>query len=410
MSTGTAKRKRQKTEQHHDAGQEDGWDSDKIGAHRESYKPRPSRRRSRTVLAEDEGLPDTCPPDPVSLEGTEEAEPILVSSGQQAPQKESNAIEGIDPSYLAALPEDLRQEVIADQLARNSQASRTRGRGRPSQGGNTPQPKKRGRKKKEIVYEDTSTLAEETGPQGTAAPTAAAGKKKRGRPRKTDNPQPLPAPAADDDISLAYEAEDLSHAADGADTAEAISPPDMQDAPAPTRAPSKRGRKKKIAEELPVAPEAETNFSVAEKAVEDDEHDVMKEAKAPARRGRKRKVIEEPPSADESDEHVEVSQQELEIASDADATSEASAGVKRRALTEISNTASSQGPAHETDGKEGTTPETVVDMQEEATGTAKANETSRSVSSTTNQQGKVPLRVGLSKRSRIAPLLKIIRK
>lgn len=412
-SIGTAKRKRQKTDQHHDTVQEDGWDSDKIGAHRESYKPRPSRRRSRAVLDEDlaapeRSMPDTCPPGPGSPEGTEKQEPVLISSGQQAPLEQSDAIEGIDPTYLAALPEDLRQEVIADQLARNSQASRTRGRGRPSQGGDTPQPKKRGRKKKETVNEDAPALAEEADAQGAAAPTPAAGKKKRGRPRKTDISKLPPAPAADDDISLAYGVEDVSNAADAADAAEVIPPQDLEVTPAPSKAPSKRGRKKKVVEETPVAPEEETSFHDEEEAVDDQE--VTKEAKAPSRRGRKRKVVEESPSADESDDHVEGSQEELEAASDMEDHSKAGAGVKRKALTDISNTASSQGPARETNGKERTTPETVVDMPREATPKAKEKETPRSASSTTNQQGKVPLRVGLSKRSRIAPLLKIIRK
>ncbi|KAI7774219.1 hypothetical protein LA080_009063 [Diaporthe eres] len=415
IGIGTAKRKRQKTDQHHDAVKEDGWDSDKIGAHRESYKPRPSRRRSRAVLDEgdedlaapERSMPDTCPPGPGSPEGTEEAEPILISSGQQAPQEQSDDIEGIDPSYLAALPEDLRQEVIADQLARNSQASRTRGRGRPSQAGDTPQPKKRGRKKKEAVNEDASALTEEADPQGPAAQTPAAGKKKRGRPKKTDISKLPPAPAADDDISLAYGVEDVSNAADAA---EAIPPQNMAVAPAPSKAPSKRGRKKKVIEETPAAPEEETSFRGEEEAVDGENQEVTKEAKAPSRRGRKRKVVEEPPSADESDDHVEGSQRKLEVASDMEDYSKAGAGVKRKALTDISNTASSQGPAHETDGKERTTPETVVDMQREATPKAKEKETPRSASSTTNQQGKVPLRVGLSKRSRIAPLLKIIRK
>lgn len=358
-------------------------------------------------------MPDTCPPGPGALEGMENAEPILISSGQQAPQEQNDTIEGVDPSYLAALPEDLRQEVIADQLARNSQASRTRGRGRPSQGGNTPQPKKRGRKKKEPAYKDESTLAEEADPQRTTAPTPAPGKKKRGRPKKTDTSEPPVAPAADDDISLAYEVEDMSHRTDGPDAAEARSPQDMEDAPAPSRAPSKRGRKKKVAEKMPAAPEEETNLRGAEEAVDHDYPEAPTEAKAPSRRGRKRKVIEEPPSANESDgsdEHVEGSRQELGFTSDAEDGSKTSAGDRRKALTDISNTAPLQGPAHEADGKKGTTPDAVVDMQGEATPKAKEKETPRSVSSTTNQQGKVPLRVGLSKRSRIAPLLKIIRK
>lgn len=359
-------------------------------------------------MTPEQSMPDTCPPGPGGLEEMENAEPILISSGQQAPQEQNDTIEGIDPSYLAALPEDLRQEVIADQLARNSQASRTRGRGRPSNEGNTSQPKKRGRKKKETAYEDESALAEEADPQRTTAPTPAAGKKKRGRPRKTEPSEPPLAPAADDDISLAYEVEDMSNTADGADAAEARSPQDTEDAPAPSKAPSKRGRKKKVTEEMPAAPEEETSVRGAEVV----DHDYQ-EAKAPSRRGRKRKVIEEPPSADESDrsdENVEGSRQELGVTSDAEDDSKARAGVKRKALTDISNTSSLQGLAHEADGEKGTTPDAVVDTQGGATPKAKENDTPRSVSSTTNQQGKVPLRVGLSKRSRIAPLLKIIRK
>lgn len=364
-------------------------------------------------MTPEQSMPDTCPPGPGGLEEMENAEPILISSGQQAPQEQNDTIEGIDPSYLAALPEDLRQEVIADQLARNSQASRTRGRGRPSHGGNTSQPKKRGRKKKETAFEDESALAEEAGPQRTTTPTPAAGKKKRGRPRKTETSEPPLAPAADDDISLAYEVEDMSNTAGGADTAEARSPQDTQDAPAPSRAPSKRGRKRKVVEDMPAAPEEETNVHGAEEAVDHDYQEAPKEAKAPSKRGRKRKVIEEPPSADESDgsdENVEGSRQELGVASDAEDDSKARAGVKRKALTDLSNTSSLQTTAHEADGRKGTTPDAVIDMQGEATPKAKEKDTPRSVSSTTNQQGKVPLRVGLSKRSRIAPLLKIIRK
>lgn len=364
-------------------------------------------------MTPEQSMPDTCPPGLGGFEETENAEPILISSGQQAPQEQNDTIEGIDPGYLAALPEDLRQEVIADQLARNSQASRTRGRGRPSHGGNTSQPKKRGRKKKETAYEDESALAEEANPQRTTAPTPAAGKKKRGRPRKTDISEPPLAPAADDDISLAYDVEDMSNTADGADAAEARLPQDTENAPAPSRAPSKRGRKRKVVEEMPAAPDEENNVRGAEEAVDHDYQEAPKEANAPSRRGRKRKVIEEPPSADESDEsdeHADGSRQKLGVASGAEDDSKAGAGVKRKALTDISNTSSLQGPAHEADGRKGTTPDAAIDMQGEVTPKGKEKDTPRSVSSTTNQQGKVPLRVGLSKRSRIAPLLKIIRK
>ncbi|KAI3391863.1 hypothetical protein diail_6662 [Diaporthe ilicicola] len=423
VTAASAKRKRQKTDQGHDAVQEDSWDLDKIGAPREGYKPRPSRRRSRAVLeAEDEeperSMPDTCPPGPGSPEGMRNAQPILISSGQQAQQEQSDAIVGIDPSYLAALPEDLRQEVIADQLARNSQASRTRGRGRPSQGGGndapptkeTPQPKKRGRKKKETSNKDASNAAEAADTQLITAPTTPAKKKKRGRPKKSEVNQPSPAPAADDDISLAYEVEDVSKVADGMDVVGAQSPQLAENVSAPSRAPFKRGRKKKVAQETAGAREEDSSVHDAEDVTHGEHQEAIEETNAPSKRGRKRKVVEEPPSVDELDELVEGSQKELAAGSDAEVDSQAAAGVKRKALADISNTASSQGPPEGTGGKQEVIPKDVVEAQREATPEVKAKETPRNVSSHPNQQGKVPLRVGLSKRSRIAPLLKIIRK
>lgn len=416
---GASKRKRQKTYQRHDTLQDDAWDSDKIGAHRENYKPRPSRRRSRAVLdavdkdlaTPERSMPDTCPPGPGSPEGMGNLEPALISSGQPAPQDQSGVIEGIDPSYLEALPEDLRQEVIADQLARNSQTSRTRGRGRPSQGGENllslneaiTLPMKRGRKKKEILA-DASTLAEEAGPECTTGTTPAVGKKKRGRPKKSGVVQLPPPPAADDDISLAFETDDTPGTENGADAVAIMPPQDIEDAPAPSRAPSKRGRKKKLVEETPAIHEEETSL------VDRDNQEATKEVKVPSKRGRKKNVVEEPLSADDLDENVEGSRRLLETASDAEGYSKASPGMKRKALTDISNTASSPGAAHENDEKEITTSEVAVNIQGEAMPEFKAKETPRLASSTANQQGKVPLRVGLSKKSRIAPLLKIIRK
>lgn len=429
-AAGTTREKRQEPDQDRNPVQEDSWDSDKIGAHRESYRPRPSRRKSRAVFdAEDEdlaaperSLPDTCPPGPRVSEGMRNAQPILISSGQQAPQEQSNAIEGIegiDPGYLAALPEELRQEVIADQQARKSQASRTRGRGRPSEGGSngvprieeTPQPKKRGRKKKETAKEDGLTVAGEADTQATAATTTPATKKKRGRPKKSETNQPPPAPAADDDISFAYEVEDVSNVADETGLTEAQSQV-TEIAPAPTRAPSKRGRKKKVVEETIAPPEEEeSSIHGAEEAINSEYQEATIKSKAHSKRGRKRKVVEEPPSADESDGgRVEGSQHDLEAGSDAEEHPQAAAKRQRKALTDVSNTASSQGPVEGIDEKDKAIPRSVDDMEREATPEAKTKEIPKSASSATNQQGKVPLRVGLSKRSRIAPLLKIIRK
>jgi hypothetical protein len=400
IGVGTAKRKRQKTDRHHDAGQDDTWDSDKIGAHRENYKPRPSRRRSRAVLdAGDEDLatpgwsmPVTSPPGRGDAEMTERAEPVLISSGQPAPQEQNDLVEGIDPSYLAALPEDLRQEVIADQLARNSQIPRTRGRGRPSQRVDglapltdaTAQPAKRGRKKKtETPAEDALDSPEEAVPEIAAVTTPVAGKNKRGRPRKSEARQLPQPPAANDDTPLAHEAGDMPVPADRANVEEAV-PRGMADAPGPLRAPSNRGRKRKVIAGSPAAPEEESSTD------DKGSQGATKETKATSNRVPKETVVEGSLPADDY--------------------SEASPGTKRKALADISNTKSCQVPADEKQGNAGTSSDAAADMQTETTPEVRSKDTAGSASSTTKQQGKVPLRVGLSKKSRIAPLLKIIRK
>lgn len=395
--SGSARIKRLKTGKHLDVAQEDSWDSDKIGAHRETYKPRPSRRRSRTVVqgnaeesAPEQSMPDTCPPRQASSGVPESAEPVLISSGQQAPQDGVEGVEGIDPDYLAALPEGLRQEVITDHLARTTQASRTRGRGRPSQPlsavvaplEETPEQRKRGRKKKETLIEEESAVAQDAGAQETPASIAPA-KRKRGRPKKSKTGQPAPAAAADQDISFAYEVEDISQAVDDLAAEGFI----------PVKAPSKRGRKKKVVEEPPTAPEEEPTQLVADDVPPSEPVQAVSEtAKAPSKRGRKKKVMEEPPSAfeDEPGEEGDTAQNRvMQVDAPGDPVEQADAS--RRPLQDISNTSPSK--------------------ENEVTPEAKAKETSRSASSTNRQgQGKVPVRVGLSKRSRIAPLLKIIRK
>lgn len=376
--------------------------------------PRPSRRRSKAVLdAGDEELatPEQSTSGPATTEGAENTEPVLVSSGHPAPQNQNGAIEGIDPSYLAALPEDLRQEVIADQLARKSQTSRTRGRGRPSQDGEslvnfseaTPQRAKRGRRKKQMPEEDASTVVEELVPDCATATPPASGKKKRGRPKKSGISQPPRPSAADDEHASVQETDDTPGAANGADMVEGIPPRGVEDAPVPSKRPSKRGRKKVVQETL-TAPGEGTSVAGW------DDREAAREAKASSKRGRKKSSVEEPSSADDLDEHINGSQRALEIVSDVEDHSKAGPKTKRKALTDISNTASSQNPEHENDGKQETTSESPVNMQKQTTPEVKAEENPKSASSAANQQGKVPLRVGLSKRSRIAPLLKIIRK
>lgn len=411
---GSTSKKRLRTERLVDEVQEDSWKNDQIGAYQEDYEPKPRLTRSKAVVQEDaeesapeQLMPDTCPPDRAGSGDMESAEPILISSGQQTPQEGVEVIEGIDPDYLAALPKDLRQEVISDHLARNLQASRTRGRGRPNQLLNAPdapteqtaQPKRRGRKRKEPMNEEVMNAAQDDEAQATPASIAPA-KKKRGRPRKSETVQAAPIAAADEDISLAYEVEDIPQAVEDPIAEDTQPAESVKEAPMSTKAQSKRGRKKKTVEEPPIALEEPSEHVQA----------ISETSKAPSKRGRKKKAVEEP-AANVSDELQEEEDAPHDLTMEVEESSQLPSNkpgesvqetdTSRMPLENISgNTASFKGIAERDAGG-----------QKEVTPEAKVNEIPKSASSTTGQgQGKVPLRVGLSKRTRIAPLLKIIRK
>lgn len=248
-----------------------------------------------------------------------------------------------------------------------------------------PQPKKRGRKKKEPISEEALAPAQDTDAQEPPA-TILPAKRKRGRPKKSEAVQLAPAAETDDDISFAYEVENVPHVAEDDSVAEEYLPAaPVHEAPVPAKAPSKRGRKKKVVEEAPIAPEEEPAELDAEDVPPSEPVDTIDETKkAPSKRGRKKKVVEEPRAAveDEVEEGGDNAQDPNSEVEEADAS--------RMPLQDISNTST---------------------KEKEVTPEAKAKEPPKSASSTTGQgQGKVPLRVGLSKRSRIAPLLKIIRK
>ena len=428
--SGSVGKRQVKTAPGVNVAQEGSWDSDKIGVHRDKYEPRPSRRRSRaaalegTENASEQSMPDTCPPGPASPGGLERAEPIFISSGQQAPQDEAEHIKGIDPDYLAALPEDLRQEVIADHLAQNPQASRTRGRGRPKQLSNAldnppeqlPQPKKRGRKKKEPTREEVLTPAPDTEAQAMPASIAPA-KKKRGRPKKSETAQPGPAAGVDEDISRAYELGQSPRAVDESIADDTLALESVQDVPVSAKAPSKRGRKKKVVKEPPASPNQEPIEPIAEDGRPSEPvQTVSDQTKGPSKRGRKRKVVEEIPTAlideyqAEGDDTAEIQNMEVDDSAEAPLDEPSGPVEETMPLQDISNTASSK-TSRLKHGKGEVTPEQDADVQEGVASEARTKENSKGTSSTTGQgQGKVPFRVGLSKRSRIAPLLKIIRK
>lgn len=325
--------------------------------------------------APDQSMPDTCPPGDVSFGHVASTESVPVS-GNHAARDGTEGIEGLDPAFLEAMPEDIRREIIsnhvAQQSARTSQAPQTRSRGRPKGSSSgpkpvsveAPQPKKRGRKKKEQKDDEMVPMAEEAGEQpgpATITTTPTTAKRKRGRPKKGDAIQPPPASELEDSASVMEITDVVPHVSGGPDTAKVLRAEDTtQEVAAVPKASSKRGRKKKVVEK-PTAPVLD----------EPDETALEAEA-APEQHG------------GNSDEAEEAEEEE------------------REPLRDISNTASQSTPATSKLSKKD-------DMQQEVTPEPKVKDVPRSAS-TTGQGGKVAFRVGLSKKSRIAPLLKMIRK
>lgn len=148
---------------------------------------------------------------------------------------------------------------------------------------------------------------------------------------------------------------------------------------------------------------------------EDTARDIAVVPKASSRRGRKKKAVkkttapvpEEPdetaldaeaPGQDDS-EAPELAPEHRGRNSDEAEGAEEEEG--REALRDISNTASQSTPATSKLSHKG--------VQQEVTPEPKVKDAPRSAS-TTGQGGKVAFRVGLSKKSRITPLLKMIRK
>ncbi|PSR85537.1 hypothetical protein BD289DRAFT_257825 [Coniella lustricola] len=441
-----------------------GWDSDSIGVSREQYVPRPSRRRTglesiahgsnqeeakadapisrarrekqrdtvgtgqdfdsesekvhrsskravarhktsrrSSVIGEDEdkdqqdsqSMPDTLPPDSFELGNESATEPPLASSQHEAREASTAGLEGLDRDFLAALPEEIRQEVIADhiaqQSARESQATRTRSHRRFVERSSehqslpittTPQPRKRGRKKKQ---QQASHDEQPAAPASEAIPvseSSVTGKRRRGRPRKSDVAQVTGA-AADADV--------LVEATTTSTTAQKIAPG------------SGASAEDDVMEAL--AGDSET-FGNAEL-----------ELVAPAKRGRKRKIEDTDPTTRATPpEEAEDPQHSAKVGSEAmDAATERTDAVDQRdILKDISNSAVQNGSSGSLEGvdedggkqqqEQDQTPTTITTVKTTPGG---GPLTAGGSSSST----KTPLlRVGLSKKSRIAPLLKMIRK
>lgn len=401
VDTGTARKKRRKRNETIETAHKTSWSSDEIGFSREPCAPKPKKKRFGAMVNGDDknqhaedSMPDTCPPGDASSKDTADIAPATNSLNRQGPDQATEAMAGVDPEVWAALPDDIRQELMSlQQPARTSQASRTRRSGRASEAAGSlaivqeeqPQPKKRGRKKKgqaieekPLASDEPAATVDEPEARPSPAPTATA-KRKRGRPRKSEAAPPLPY-LETEEPDTATEAPELLYVAD-VETNSTHAGPDesLKGNPSP-KAPAKRGRKKKVVEAPPVL-----SVEPAENTGRDEDCDDPDGSAG-------KRIVEPPhPRVDPPTGSVEVDE--------------------RQALRDISSTASNtllkSEPAFEQAAGDTSTEE--AQQQQEVTPEPKAKDVPKSAT-TPGQQGKVPLRVGLSKKSRIAPLLKIIRK
>ncbi|KAK8129638.1 threonine synthase [Apiospora kogelbergensis] len=332
---------------------DDGWDSEDVGFHREVYKPRPSRRRS--------------------------------NGGGANVGNDARAAEG-----CTATNDDVMQDLPPTQDPHQPQteaARRVIQETADAKAPEMPQPKKRGRKKKqpppppldtgdELAQAQSTSLGVEPGATETepaAAESAAADgdytpvekpKKKRGRPRKSDTP----AKKAPEPSSIRTEQNTLPSTADPLATEEDF-PPKATAAKPSTRDSSSLS-------DVPPSDEDE----------DEDEED------EPVKRGRKKGAKR--PKLSKADE---------ETAATVTARKSASP------LREVDRNTKLQSPAlaaaAATEASEPDSSSTKKPAMPAASAT-KPNPATPSQ----QQPGKIGYRVGLSKKSRVTSLLKVIRK
>ncbi|KAK7756423.1 hypothetical protein SLS62_001649 [Diatrype stigma] len=168
-----------RTEEVDELGQDEAWGSDTIGYHDETYRPRPSRRRpNATNIYEGEAVPDEEVEEPVNVVD------VCVEEEAFIPAAESK----VDPIEQKAASD---ASIIAPEVFDAAQRDHVP----------INQPKKRGRKKKQPVVEenmeDKGPAEEPTAPAEPDPPAQATEveevaekpKRKRGRPRKSDQPK-----------------------------------------------------------------------------------------------------------------------------------------------------------------------------------------------------------------------------
>lgn len=368
------KSKKRRSDEEDELAGDDGWDSEDVGFHREVYKPRPSRRRSNgasnnvgAVAQEDNSAraAEAAPNDDV----TQNLQPTQDPHQPVTTEEASREIpETPDIVAKATVPAPDSGPVMVD---------------------GKPPPKKRGRKKKQpppppasdelAQGQAPSVSGAESGamdPELTAASAAAVAdsyafgddgalvekpKKKRGRPRKSETPVKAPekSPVRTEQNTLPS-------------TADPLAVDEEEFAPEAAARPSAR---RSMSEEIPPSEE------------DDDENDgpvVKKRGRKPAKRP---KVSKEPEEA----------------------TTQGSASP----LQEVDRNTKLQSPlvaaAEASESESGTAKKSAAEPAATAASSA-TNKKTTNPSTPSQQPGKVAYRVGLSKKSRVTSLLKIIRK
>ncbi|RYP02986.1 hypothetical protein DL765_010635 [Monosporascus sp. GIB2] len=218
------KKRRKKTkgvEEVDELGHDDSWDSDAVGHHLETYRPRRSRRRSNAAsIHEDETAQNEAAEDPVDVVEVDQTE---------APANTVQEDSAADAQPAAPeIPKAVEPELPLK-----------------------PQPKKRGRKKKqpaiEEISQDEQPAEEEAAAIELDPPIQPAEaeepvekpKKKRGRPRKSDQAKAAEVAAPQAAAETQAEPEEQSCENDNDETP----PEQVEDGPKSKKAAQRRTRK-----------------------------------------------------------------------------------------------------------------------------------------------------------------------
>ncbi|KAK8134656.1 hypothetical protein PG984_006668 [Apiospora sp. TS-2023a] len=354
------KSKKRRSDDDDELAGDDGWDSEDVGFHREFYKPRPSRRRSNGASNAGAAAQDNN-----NARAAEAATNDDVI--QDLPPTQ-------DPHQPPVTTEDASREIpeTPDIVAKPSAQAPDPA---PIMVDGKPPPKKRGRKKKQPPPpSDSDELAQAQAPSVSGAESGAV----------DSEPTAASAAAAADPYAF------------GDDAAPAEKPKKKRGRPRKSDTPVKAPNKS------PVRTEQTTLPSTADPLAMDDEDFAPEAAARPSAR---RSASEEiPPSEEDDDEDGEpvVKKRGEEARQTASPLQEVDRNTKLP---------SPAVAAVEASESESSTPAKKLAAEPAATPAASSTTKKTANPATPSQQpGKVAYRVGLSKKSRVTSLLKIIRK